>query len=385
MRRGWCEPSCTRCMEVCPTGALQVVAPKAKQAIGAPAELRIGTAFVDRGRCLPWAMDTPCIVCEEMCPTSPKASGSRRGREAARWDGRRAAEAVGRSRAVHRVRTVREPLPDRSSRRRSGFHPWARAATRRTGCCRSGRTLFGRVPRRLRQGHTASARPSHLDDRAPEVEAVELGGLPRRRPLAAPARPTRPAPKSSSSAGSGTAGGGSGGPRLAGATRSLRWCRSARRAPDRRRSCRRMARWNTWRFSTAFAGPPAACSPVAGSWLAYAFGSRVSGRAGPDSDLDVGYYLANREGGSTLGIRRRDDAGGPHRGRGRPSHRSPRPRRSPLDLRGRVLEDGVRIYSGNPVQRVALERTLLSRYRDYKREYHLMHEARLRRVATRGV
>ncbi|HNX49791.1 MAG TPA: 4Fe-4S binding protein, partial [Thermoanaerobaculaceae bacterium] len=35
--------------------------------------VRIGTAFVDRGRCLPWAMGTPCIVCEEMCPTDPKA------------------------------------------------------------------------------------------------------------------------------------------------------------------------------------------------------------------------------------------------------------------------------------------------------------------------
>jgi ferredoxin len=35
--------------------------------------VQIGTAFVDRGRCLPWAMEIPCIVCEEMCPTSPKA------------------------------------------------------------------------------------------------------------------------------------------------------------------------------------------------------------------------------------------------------------------------------------------------------------------------
>ena len=33
----------------------------------------IGTAFYDQGRCLPWAMATPCIVCEEFCPTSPKA------------------------------------------------------------------------------------------------------------------------------------------------------------------------------------------------------------------------------------------------------------------------------------------------------------------------
>jgi formate hydrogenlyase subunit 6/NADH:ubiquinone oxidoreductase subunit I len=33
----------------------------------------MGTAFVDRGRCLPWAMDVPCIVCQENCPVSPKA------------------------------------------------------------------------------------------------------------------------------------------------------------------------------------------------------------------------------------------------------------------------------------------------------------------------
>jgi len=73
MRRGWCEPSCIRCGEVCPTDALAILDPDTKQAIGGPAEVRIGTAFIDRGRCLPWGMETPCIVCEEMCPTSPKA------------------------------------------------------------------------------------------------------------------------------------------------------------------------------------------------------------------------------------------------------------------------------------------------------------------------
>jgi ferredoxin len=73
MRRGWCEPSCIRCGEVCPTDALITLDPAAKQALGGPAEVTIGTAFLDLGRCLPWTMERPCIVCEEMCPTSPKA------------------------------------------------------------------------------------------------------------------------------------------------------------------------------------------------------------------------------------------------------------------------------------------------------------------------
>jgi hypothetical protein len=50
-----------------------------------------------------------------------------------------------------------------------------------------------------------------------------------------------------------------------------------------------------------------------------------------------------------------------------------------------VLEDGVRIYTGDPARRVALERSVLSRYHDYKHEYRLMHEMSLRRVATRGL
>jgi translation initiation factor RLI1 len=33
----------------------------------------IGLASVDRHRCLPWAYDTPCIICEEACPVADKA------------------------------------------------------------------------------------------------------------------------------------------------------------------------------------------------------------------------------------------------------------------------------------------------------------------------
>ena len=66
-RIGYCEPACTLCGEVCPTGAIRAFTEQEKVTI------RLGTAFYDRGRCLPWSMATECIVCEEWCPTSPKA------------------------------------------------------------------------------------------------------------------------------------------------------------------------------------------------------------------------------------------------------------------------------------------------------------------------
>jgi hypothetical protein len=58
---------------------------------------------------------------------------------------------------------------------------------------------------------------------------------------------------------------------------------------------------------------------------------------------------------------------------------------APLELRGRVLEDGVRIFSGHDVERVALERDTRGRYHDYKEEFSRMHAIRLRRVAGRGL
>jgi ferredoxin len=70
-RIGYCEPNCVLCSQVCPTGAIWDLAVADKNKKGSP--VRIGTAFYDRGRCLPWAMGIECIVCEEWCPTSPKA------------------------------------------------------------------------------------------------------------------------------------------------------------------------------------------------------------------------------------------------------------------------------------------------------------------------
>ncbi len=77
-RIGYCEPSCVLCSEVCPTGAIWQITAREKGWVAGNATqqnqpVRLGTAFYDRGRCLPWAMATDCIVCEEWCPVSPKA------------------------------------------------------------------------------------------------------------------------------------------------------------------------------------------------------------------------------------------------------------------------------------------------------------------------
>jgi len=71
-----CQLNCVACGQVCSTSAIRPITLDEKKGTGEFAEvgpIKIGTAFVDRNRCLPWAMDKPCIVCEENCPVSPKA------------------------------------------------------------------------------------------------------------------------------------------------------------------------------------------------------------------------------------------------------------------------------------------------------------------------
>ena len=71
-----CQFNCVACGQICPTSAIRPITLEEKQGTGKfknKGPLKIGTAFFDRGRCLPWAMDKPCIVCQENCPVSPKA------------------------------------------------------------------------------------------------------------------------------------------------------------------------------------------------------------------------------------------------------------------------------------------------------------------------
>ncbi|MBN1249893.1 MAG: 4Fe-4S binding protein, partial [Anaerolineae bacterium] len=66
-RLGYCDYRCTACGDVCPTQAIPRLALEVKQITP------IGLAHVDRDRCLPWAYNIPCIVCEEACPVPEKA------------------------------------------------------------------------------------------------------------------------------------------------------------------------------------------------------------------------------------------------------------------------------------------------------------------------
>ena len=66
-RLGYCDYGCTACGDICPTDAIPTLELTRKR------EQVLGLARIDQNRCLPWAYDTQCIVCEEMCPVPEKA------------------------------------------------------------------------------------------------------------------------------------------------------------------------------------------------------------------------------------------------------------------------------------------------------------------------
>ena len=61
-RIGPCDPDCTACGEVCPTGAIRSLTPTERP------WAKVGTAHILRHKCLAWEMDRKCLVCDEVCP-----------------------------------------------------------------------------------------------------------------------------------------------------------------------------------------------------------------------------------------------------------------------------------------------------------------------------
>ena len=98
-----CQHTCIACGNLCPTAAirpLRLDERMGRNSFSGHGPIRIGTAFVDRGRCLPWAMDRPCIVCQENCPVSPKAIFTREAFSAVRTTAPLTVKSVDRSRVA---------------------------------------------------------------------------------------------------------------------------------------------------------------------------------------------------------------------------------------------------------------------------------------------
>jgi MauM/NapG family ferredoxin protein len=66
-RLGYCDYTCNRCGQVCPTSAIPKLSLPEKQ------QTVIGKAEIDHEECIPWSQGVNCIVCQEMCPLTEKA------------------------------------------------------------------------------------------------------------------------------------------------------------------------------------------------------------------------------------------------------------------------------------------------------------------------
>ncbi len=62
MRMAGCDQECNLCGMVCPTGALRHLEVEEKR------YAKLGTAEINKERCLVWAWNKPCLICDEICP-----------------------------------------------------------------------------------------------------------------------------------------------------------------------------------------------------------------------------------------------------------------------------------------------------------------------------
>ena len=123
MRLGGCDPACTRCGEVCPTGAIAPLSAEAKRA------WVIGTAIVEPERCLrtrSGATEGPpsgevgedCRACLEVCPYEAFETGPGSGSERELFPGR-APRVIAERCTGCGLCELRCPVPPRDGSRRS--------------------------------------------------------------------------------------------------------------------------------------------------------------------------------------------------------------------------------------------------------------------------
>lgn len=61
-RLAGCDQTCSLCGTVCPTDAIRELPLEEKK------HAKLGTAYIDRNRCLVWSQDRWCSICDEQCP-----------------------------------------------------------------------------------------------------------------------------------------------------------------------------------------------------------------------------------------------------------------------------------------------------------------------------
>jgi MauM/NapG family ferredoxin protein len=67
-RLAGCEQGCAVCGQVCPTGAIRPLSLEEK------VFAKIGTARIEKSRCIAWEQDKKCLICDEICPYNAIAS-----------------------------------------------------------------------------------------------------------------------------------------------------------------------------------------------------------------------------------------------------------------------------------------------------------------------
>lgn len=61
-RIGGCEKNCNKCGQVCPTKAIR------KLSLEEKTYAKMGTAVIEKNRCIAWEQDKVCLICDEACP-----------------------------------------------------------------------------------------------------------------------------------------------------------------------------------------------------------------------------------------------------------------------------------------------------------------------------